>query len=135
MGHHNEFDEEKYLLYFDPKPMGARLREVRKRQKGPCGKCMTVYNLSLISGLLPSYISQIEGGFRTPRLSYLLQIMKTIKAEPNYIFQDYYDFAAGQEIDKELVGVKKTIINDLNYFNEEKLELVYELILSLKKYM
>ncbi len=129
----DDFEEEKYLLYFDPKPMGTRLREIRKQQKGPSDKYMTVYNMSLISGLLPSYISQVEGGFRTPRLSYLLQIMKTIKAEPNYVFQDYYEFKSLKTVDD--MGFRDSIISNLNYFSEDKLELVYELILSLKKHI
>lgn len=126
-----EIEEENKTISFNPKAMGLRLKEIRKYRKNVSGKHLTVSNVSQLTGLTPSYISQVEGGFKTPRLSYLLHIMKALQAEPNYIFQDYYQFQLID--DKKSKDLISEICENLNALNKEKLELVYDLVTALRK--
>lgn len=116
---------------FDAVPLGKRLREVRKDKLNSKGKPVTVEELAAATGLLPNYITQIECGFKTPSLNYLVYLMEALRAEPNYIFQDYYDYVRIGQSERD--DITEYIVNELSSLPPQKLQVVYDMIKSLKK--
>ena len=83
----------------DAKLIGKRIKAVRK-QRG-----LTQEQLSQMVDLSTNYLSNIETGFRTPKLETLIQIMNALKCDANALLADVVDASTTEEsgrIAKEL---------------------------------
>ncbi len=83
----------------DAKLIGKRIKTVRK-QRG-----LTQEQLSQMVDISTNYLSNIETGFRTPKLETLIQIMNALECDANALLADVVDASTSEEsgrISKEL---------------------------------
>ncbi len=74
--------------------IGKRIKAVRK-QRG-----LTQEQLAQMVDLSTNYLSNIETGFRTPKLETLIQIMNALECDANAILADVVDTTTYQESGK-----------------------------------
>jgi transcriptional regulator with XRE-family HTH domain len=86
----------------DARKVGKRIQEVRK-QRG-----LTQSELSQMVDLSTKYISNIECGFKTPKLNTFVAIANALQCDANLLLSDVLDVATGQEsglISKKLLSL------------------------------
>ena len=75
----------------DTEKVGRRLQTVR-RSRG-----LTQAALAEMSGLTPKYVSNIECGFKTPKLDTFVTIANALRCDANSLLCDVLDVAVEQE--------------------------------------
>ena len=75
----------------DTEKVGRRLQTVR-RSRG-----LTQAALAEMAGLTPKYVSNIECGFKTPKLDTFVTIANALRCDANSLLCDVLDVAVGQE--------------------------------------
>ena len=75
----------------DARKVGKRIQEVRK-QRG-----LTQSALSQMVDLSTKYISNIECGFKMPKLNTFVAIANALQCDANLLLSDVLDVATGQE--------------------------------------
>lgn len=86
----------------DAQKVGRRIQQVRKS----CG--LTQAELSQMVDLSTKYISNVECGFKTPKLNTFVSIANALKCDANFLLADVLDVAAGYEsglISKKLLAL------------------------------
>ena len=86
----------------DARKVGKRIQEVRK-QRG-----LTQSELSQMVDLSTKYISNIECGFKMPKLNTFVAIANALQCDANLLLSDVLDVATGQEsglISKKLLSL------------------------------
>ena len=86
----------------DARKVGKRIQEVRK-QRG-----LTQSELSQKVDLSTKYISNIECGFKTPKLNTFVAIANALQCDANLLLSDVLDVATGQEsglVSKKLLSL------------------------------
>ena len=75
----------------DAQRVGRRIQEVRK-QRG-----LTQSELAQMVDLSTKYISNIECGFKMPKLNTFVAIANALKCDANLLLSDVLDITTGQE--------------------------------------
>ena len=75
----------------DAQKVGKRIQEVRK------ARGLTQAELSQMLDLSTKYISNIECGFKTPKLNTFVAIANALKCDANQLLSDVLDVTTGQE--------------------------------------
>ncbi len=75
----------------DTEKVGRRLQTAR-RSRG-----LTQAALAEMAGLTPKYVSNIECGFKTPKLDTFVTIANALRCDANSLLCDVLDVAVGQE--------------------------------------
>ncbi len=75
----------------DARLIGKRIQTVRK-QRG-----LTQEQLSQMVNLSTNYLSNIETGFKTPKLETLIQIMNALECDANALLADVVDVSTSNE--------------------------------------
>ncbi len=75
----------------DAQKVGRRIQEVRK------SRGLTQAELSQMVDLSTKYISNIECGFKTPKLNTFVSIANALQCDANRLLSDVLDVAIGQE--------------------------------------
>ena len=74
----------------DAQKVGKRIQEVRK------ARGLTQAELSQMLDLSTKYISNIECGFKTPKLNTFVAIANALKCDANQLLSDVLDVTTGQ---------------------------------------
>ena len=86
----------------DAQKVGRRIQEVRK------SRGLTQEELSQMVDLSAKYISNVECGFKTPRLNTFVSIANALECDANCLLSDVLDVTTGQEsglISKKLLAL------------------------------
>ncbi len=86
----------------DAQKVGRRIQEARKA----CG--LTQSELSQLVNLSPKYISNIECGFKMPKLNTFVEIANALQCDANALLSDVLDVTTGQEsglVSKKLLAL------------------------------
>ena len=86
----------------DAQKVGRRIQEARKT----CG--LTQSELSQLVNLSPKYISNIECGFKMPKLNTFVEIANALQCDANALLSDVLDITTGQEsglVSKKLLAL------------------------------
>lgn len=75
----------------DTQKVGRRIQEVRK------ARGITQMKLAQMLDLSTKYISNIECGFKTPKLNTFVAIANALQCDANTLLSDVLDTATGQE--------------------------------------
>ena len=75
----------------DAQKVGKRIQKVRK------ARGLTQAELSQMLDLSTKYISNIECGFKTPKLNTFVTIANALKCDANQLLSDVLDVTTGQE--------------------------------------
>ncbi len=75
----------------DAQKVGRRIQDVRK------SRGLTQAELSQMVDLSTKYISNIECGFKTPKLNTFVAIANALQCDANLLLSDVLDIATGQE--------------------------------------
>lgn len=75
----------------DAQKVGRRIQEVRK------SRGLTQAELSQMVNLSTKYISNIECGFKTPKLNTFVAIANALQCDANLLLTDVLDVTTGQE--------------------------------------
>ena len=75
----------------DAQKVGKRIQEVRK------ARGLTQAELSQMLDLSTKYISNIECGFKTPKLNTFVAIANALKCDANQLLSDVLDVTTGQK--------------------------------------
>lgn len=75
----------------DAQKVGKRIQEARK------ARGLTQAELSQMLDLSTKYISNIECGFKTPKLNTFVAIANALKCDANQLLSDVLDVTTGQE--------------------------------------
>ena len=75
----------------DAQKVGRRIQEVRK------SRGLTQSELSQMLDLSTKYISNIECGFKTPKLNTFVAIANALRCDANQLLTDVLDITTGQE--------------------------------------
>ena len=75
----------------DAQKVGKRIQEARK------ARGLTQAELSQMLDLSTKYISNIECGFKTPKLNTFVAIANALKCDANQLLSDVLDVATSQE--------------------------------------
>lgn len=86
----------------DAQKVGKRIQEVRK------SRGLTQSELSQKVDLSTKYISNIECGFKTPKLNTFVEIANALQCDANSLLSDVLDVTTGQEsglVSKKLLAL------------------------------
>jgi len=86
----------------DTQKVGKRIQEVRK------SRGLTQAELSQMVDLSVKYISNIECGFKTPKLNTFVAIANALQCDANSLLSDVLDIATSQEsglVSQKLLGL------------------------------
>lgn len=86
----------------DAQKAGRRIQEMRK------SRGLTQAELSQMVDLSPKYISNVECGFKTPKLNTFVSIANALQCDANLLLSDVLDVTTGQEsglISKKLLAL------------------------------
>lgn len=86
----------------DAQKVGRRIQEVRK------SRGLTQAELAHMHDLSNKYISNVECGFKTPKLNTFVSIANALQCDANLILSDVLDVTTGQEsglISKKLLAL------------------------------
>ncbi|MBR1781279.1 MAG: helix-turn-helix transcriptional regulator [Oscillospiraceae bacterium] len=86
----------------DAQRVGKRIQEVRK------SRGLTQAELAQMVDLSTKYISNIECGFKTPKLNTFVAIANALQCDANLLLSDVLDVATGQEsgsVSKKLLAL------------------------------
>ena len=86
----------------DAQKVGRRIQEIRK------SRGLTQLELSQMLDLSTKYISNIECGFKTPKLNTFVAIANALQCDANTLLADVLDVTTGQEsglISKKLLAL------------------------------
>ena len=86
----------------DAQKVGRRIQEARK------ARGLTQSELSQMVDLSTKYISNIECGFKMPKLNTFVAIANALKCDADSLLRDVFDVATGQEsgtISKKLLAL------------------------------
>lgn len=86
----------------DAQKVGRRIQEARK------ARGLTQSELSQIVDLSPKYISNIECGFKMPKLNTFVEIANALQCDANALLADVLDVTTGQEsglVSKKLLAL------------------------------
>ncbi len=86
----------------DAQKVGKRIQEIRK------SRGMTQAELAQAVDLSTKYISNIECGFKTPKLNTFVSIANALQCDANSLLSDVLDTTTGQEsglISKKLLAL------------------------------
>ena len=86
----------------DAQKVGRRIQEVRK------SRGLTQAELSQMVDLSTKYISNIECGFKTPKLNTFVSIANALQCDANLLLADVLDVTTGQEsglVSKKLLAL------------------------------
>lgn len=86
----------------DAQKVGRRIQEMRK------SRGLTQAELSQMVDLSPKYISNVECGFKTPKLNTFVSIANALQCDANLLLSDVLDVTTGQEsglISKKLLAL------------------------------
>lgn len=86
----------------DVQKVGKRIQEVRK------SRGLTQAELSQMVDLSTKYISNIECGFKTPKLNTFVAIANALQCDANLLLSDVLDVTIGQEsglVSKKLLAL------------------------------
>lgn len=75
----------------DAQKVGRRIQEVRK------ARGLTQAELSQMVDLSTKYISNVECGFKTPKLNTFVSIANALQCDANLLLSDVLDVTTGQE--------------------------------------
>lgn len=75
----------------DAQKVGRRIQEIRK------SRGLTQLELSQMLDLSTKYISNIECGFKTPKLNTFVAIANALQCDANLLLADVLDVTTGQE--------------------------------------
>lgn len=75
----------------DAQKVGKRIQEVRK------SRGLTQAELSQLLDLSTKYISNVECGFKTPKLNTFVSIANALQCDANLLLSDVLDVTTGQE--------------------------------------
>lgn len=75
----------------DAQKVGKRIQEVRK------SRGLTQAELSQLVDLSTKYISNVECGFKTPKLNTFVSIANALQCDANLLLSDVLDVTTGQE--------------------------------------
>ena len=75
----------------DAQKVGRRIQEVRK------SRGLTQAELSQMVDLSTKYISNVECGFKTPKLNTFVSIANALQCDANQLLLDVLDVTTGQE--------------------------------------
>lgn len=75
----------------DAQKVGRRIQEARK------ARGLTQSELSQLVNLSPKYISNIECGFKMPKLNTFVEIANALQCDANALLSDVLDVTTGQE--------------------------------------
>ena len=75
----------------DTQKVGKRIQEVRK------ARGLTQHELSELANLSAKYISNIECGFKMPKLNTFVAIANALKCDANLLLSDVLDVTTGKE--------------------------------------
>ncbi len=75
----------------DAQKVGRRIQEARK------SRGLTQAGLSQMVDLSPKYISNVECGFKTPKLNTFVSIANALQCDANTLLSDVLDVTTGQE--------------------------------------
>ena len=75
----------------DAQKVGRRIQEVRK------SRGLTQEKLSEMVALSTKYISNVECGFKTPKLNTFVSIANALQCDANSLLSDVLDITTGQE--------------------------------------
>lgn len=75
----------------DTQKVGRRIQEVRK------SRGLTQAELSQMVDLSTKYISNVECGFKTPKLNTFVSIANALQCDANLLLSDVLDVTTGQE--------------------------------------
>ena len=78
-------------MLVDTQKVGRRIQEVRK------ARGITQMKLAQMLDLSTKYISNIECGFKTPKLNTFVAIANALQCDANTLLSDVLDTATGQE--------------------------------------
>ena len=86
----------------DAQKVGRRIQEARK------ARGLTQSELSQLVNLSPKYISNIECGFKMPKLNTFVEIANALQCDANALLSDVLDVTTGQEsglVSKKLLAL------------------------------
>ena len=86
----------------DAQKVGRRIQEMRK------SRGLTQLELSQMLDLSTKYISNIECGFKTPKLNTFVAIANALQCDANLLLADVLDVTTGQEsglVSKKLLAL------------------------------
>lgn len=86
----------------DAQKVGRRIQEVRK------SRGLTQAELAHMLDLSTKYISNVECGFKTPKLNTFVSIANALQCDANLLLSDVLDVTTGQEsglISKKLLAL------------------------------
>ena len=86
----------------DAQKVGRRIQEVRK------SRGLTQAELSQMVDLSTKYISNVECGFKTPKLNTFVSIAYALQCDANLLLADVLDVTTGQEsglVSKKLLAL------------------------------
>lgn len=86
----------------DAQKVGRRIQEMRK------SRGLTQSELSQLLDLSTKYISNIECGFKTPKLNTFVAIANALQCDANLLLADVLDVTTGQEsglVSKKLLAL------------------------------
>lgn len=86
----------------DAQKVGRRIQEARK------ARGLTQSELSQLVNLSPKYISNIECGFKMPKLNTFVEITNALQCDANALLSDVLDVTTGQEsglVSKKLLAL------------------------------
>ena len=89
-------------MLVDAQRVGRRIQEVRK------ARGITQAELSQMIDLSPKYMSNIETGFKMPKLNTFVAIANALQCDANTLLADVLDVTTGQEsglISKKLLAL------------------------------
>lgn len=92
--------------YIDTKQLGQRIKDAREMLTDEDGKKVTQEALANILDFSATYIRHVEGGRRTPRLSYFIDFCNALDVTPNFLLKDYLTCDKGDLLDEILLKVK-----------------------------
>lgn len=75
----------------DAQKVGRRIQQVRK------SRGLTQAGLSQMVDLSAKYISNVECGFKTPKLNTFVSIANALQCDANLLLSDVFDVTTGQE--------------------------------------
>ena len=89
-------------MLVDAQKVGRRIQEVRK------SRGLTQAELSQMVDLSTKYISNVECGFKTPKLNTFVSIANALQCDANLLLADVLDVTTGQEsglVSKKLLAL------------------------------
>lgn len=92
--------------YINTKQLGKRIKESREMLTDEDGKKVTQEALANILDFSATYIRHVEGGRRTPRLSYFIDFCNALNVSPNFLLKDHLTCDNGDLLDEVLLKVK-----------------------------